>query len=358
MYKRQIEEASEIAIENNRIQDYIKLNELLLRACLQDKDFDGALDCYEIINKLSLNSQVEDGVLFNVATIYLQKKMLDEAIEIYEKLIDNEDYSIHFNCKVNLAICYREQGKIDKSLSILADVNILDIFDESYLIEYELVYSKSLIKKGDYKNAILRLINAVYIIEKKMESILKLYYRRGIREKYVPRLEHLIISIPSEFLTKNILYVIAFTRSNQTSDWMNILQWCNELYKNESIPEKIILDVEEKIKFVVDNGAPFLYGMIEKYDDHCDRFHSWRWDDLTAIINNISLKYNIIHPLTLECTENIYKSLLKKIENASLIISFLSIDRKLLLINDNEFSLISINEDIFSNYIYKIKKYK
>ncbi|EGQ9099757.1 tetratricopeptide repeat protein [Vibrio alginolyticus] len=355
---RAIEEAMELAIESNRLQDYLNLNKLLLRACFHDKDLDGALGCYEVINELSESSQIEDGVLLNVATIYLQKDMLDEAIEIYENLIPNEDSSIQFNCEINLAICYRKKGDVVKSISVLESANSHDIFDEDYLIEYELVYAKSLICNGNYKDAILKMINAVSIIEYKMKSIFKLYYRRGIRERYVSRLEHLIISIPSEYITKNILYVIAFTRSNQTSDWMNILQWCNELREIEVVPDNVILDIEEKIQFVADNGAPFLYGMIEKYDDHYDRHNSWRWNNLTASINDIAIKYNIDHPLTPECTKNIYKRLLKEMRYSSLIISFLSIDRKLMLIHENDFNIVSIDEDIFSNYITNASKYK
>lgn len=336
---RAIEEATELAIENNRLQDYLNLNKLLLRACYLDEDLDGALDCYKIIKDLSASSEVEDGVLFNIATVYMQKDMLDEAIEIYENLISHEDYSIQFNCEVNLAICYRKKGDIGKSLSVLENANSLNVFDEDYLIEYELVYSKSLICNGNYKDAILRMINAVDIIEYKLKSILKLYYRRGIRERYVSRFEHLLINIPPEHLTKNTLYIIAFTRSNQTSDWMNILQWCDELHDNKVVPNNVISDVEEKIQFVADNGAPFLYGMIEKYDDHYDRHNSWRWNDLTTSINDIALKYDINHPLTPECTKNTYKKLLMEVKNSSLIISFLSIDRKL-IIKDEFFTSI------------------
>jgi tetratricopeptide (TPR) repeat protein len=355
---RAIEEATELAIDNNRLKDYLNLNKLLLRACYHDEDLDGALDCYKVINELSEFSQVEDDVLLNVATVYLQKDMLDEAIEIYEKLIPNEDLSIQFNCEINLAICYRKKGNIAKSLFILESVNNSYIYDEDYLIEYELIYSKSLICNGDYKDAILRMINAVDIIEHKMKSILKLYYRRGIRERYVPRFEHLIINIPSKNIDENIMYVIAFTRSNQTSDWMNILQWCNELHESEVVPDHVILDIEEKIQFVADNGAPFLYGMIEKYDDHYDRHNSWRWNNLTASINDIALKYNISQPLTPECTKKVYKQLLKEVKESSLIISFLSTDRKLMLIQENEFNIVTIDENIFSNYIINASKYK
>ncbi|EGR0804621.1 hypothetical protein EX462_23585, partial [Vibrio alginolyticus] len=151
---RAIEEAMELAIESNRLQDYLNLNKLLLRACFHDKDLDGALGCYEVINELSESSQIEDGVLLNVATIYLQKDMLDEAIEIYENLIPNEDSSIQFNCEINLAICYRKKGDVVKSISVLESANSHDIFDEDYLIEYELVYAKSLICNGNYKDAI------------------------------------------------------------------------------------------------------------------------------------------------------------------------------------------------------------
>lgn len=354
---RAIEEASDLARENNKLKEYIELNKLLLRACFHGEDLNGALECYEIIKELSPNTAIDDGVLLNIGVVYLQQNRIDEAIEIFESLIHYYDESIKFNCKVNLAICYRKKGFSNKSVFILENLDKSKIVDEDYLIEYELVFAKSLVHSEYYEKAILRMLNAVNLIEHKMTSVIKLYYRRGIRERYVSRLENIILSIPPEEISNNILYIVAFTRSNQTSDWMNLLQWCDTVYKNKDVSSIDSLELEKSVQYVADNGAPFLYGMLEKYDDHHDH-HSWRWDNLTSIINDVSSKHKIPLPLTPECTKKIYNSLLEYSKSSSLIVSFLSISGKLMLINDGKYEFVTLDESIFLNHIEMIQKYK
>lgn len=354
---RAIEEASELARKNNKLREYIELSGLLLRACFHAEDLDGALECYEVIKKLSPSTAIDDEVLVNIGTVYLQQDRIGEAIKIFETFIHHCNESIKFICKINLAICYRKKGDTSKSLSILENLDKSKIVEEDCLIEYELVFSKSLVHSEYYEKAILRMLNAVNLIEHKMKSVIKLYYRRGIRERYVARLENLILSIPPEKINNNILYIVAFTRSNQTSDWMNILQWCDTVYKNKEVSSKDSLKLEKNIQYVADNGAPFLYGMFEKYDDHYD-CHSWRWDNLTSIINYVSSKYKIPPPLTPECTKSIYNSLLEKAKSSSIIISFLFLGSKLMLINNDKYDIVTIDECTFINHIEMIQKYK
>lgn len=355
---RAIVEASEIAMENDKLKEFIGLHKLLLTACFHDKDLDGAIECYEIIKQLSTDVPIDVDVMFNIGTVYLQKNRLDEAIEIFEKIISHDSALIKFNCQANLAICHRQKNNINKSLSILEKMDSSCIHDVDYVIEFELIYSKSLILGGKFSEAIVRMTNAVKLIEYKMESVLKLYYRRGLREKYVSRLERLILSIPPEKINTDILYVLSFTRSNQTSDWMNILEWCDGVYENVKVSIKDISDLEISVQHVANNGAPFLYGMLEKYDDHHDVHNRWRWDNLTSIISTISNNYNIQSPLSIKCTERIYEILLAKVNNSSVIISFLSMDRKLMLINKGKFEVVTLDEELFFGYLSKVFKYK
>jgi tetratricopeptide (TPR) repeat protein len=359
---RAISEAIELAHKNNCIKEIFDLHKLLLIACFVDEDLDGALDCYGYVKELSeyTGIVIDNNTLFNVGTVYLQKDMFDEAIEIFNKIVVIEDEVVQFNCKLNLSICFRKTGRLDESLCLLEEIGIrLEVeIDIDNLIEYQLVYAKSLIDNEDFCESIEHLKTAVEYIEKSMDSVFKLYYRRGVREKYIVRLERMLLSIPTEYMNEGILFILSFTRSNQTSDWLYILDWCDTFYGNETAQDEDIQCLKTAISDVAVNGAPFLYGMIEKYDDHHINIDAWRWDNLNEIIDRLVKKYNINSPLAQAKVDSIFVLFIDRIKNNSIIVSFLSLNKKLLVVHEGRFDLISIDEGLFEEYFSAVLKYK
>ena len=357
---RTIEEAIEIAQEHHKIKDVIELYELLLVACYKDGDLDGALACYEAVQDITqqVGIRLKDSTLLNIGTIYIAKDRCAEASPIFSKLISSSDVRLSFVSKVNLAICHRKENKLNKSLALLDEIVCPVGGDVDHLIEYELVYAKSLIENGDYKESIIRINNAIYHMENSMDCVIKLYYRRGVREKYVFRLERLILTIPEEELNQDILQIISFTRSNQTSDWLYILDWCDELYEQEIISEKETLNLKESIKNVAENGAPYLFGMLEKYDDHHIHPDAWRWDELTKSINSIVKKYNVNKPLDKSSVKYLSEIFKERIATNSVVISFIHIASKIMIIHKDKFEIIPLDKGMVSNHILDISKYK
>ncbi len=357
---RTIEEAIELAIEDDNTEEYIDLHQLLFSACFTDHDLDGALEISNMLEEFTDKYEIvlDDQFIMNTATIYLQKTNYKKAIELYLQLLDSSDTTLIFSCKLNLAICYRNIDQIDDSLILLKELESYDDIHIEQLIEYELVYAKSLIVNSQFKDSIEHIKNAINYIDDLLKCVIKLYYRRGIREKFVGRIEHLLVLIPTSEMNEGILYIISFTRSNQMSDWLHILEWCDSIYDSKIINSDDKLELKDHIYNIAANGAPFLYGMLEKYDDHHTHHDAWRWDNFSSFIDRLVINYTVSKPLFNLTTETAYNLLMEKRLKNSIIISMYSVNRTFLVIHSDKFERININEEILSSFVSSTVKYK
>ena len=357
---RAIEEAIELAIEDDNTEEYIDLHQLLFLACFTDHDLDGALEISNMLEKFTNKYDItlDDKFIMNTATIHLQKNNYKKAIQLYLQLLDSSDTTLIFSCKLNLAICYRNINQINDSLILLKELESYDDIHIEQLIEYELVYAKSLIANSQFKDSIEHIKNAINYIDDLLKHVIKLYYRRGIREKYVGRIEHLLVLIPASEMNEGILYIISFTRSNQMSDWLHILEWCDNIYDSKVINSDEKLELKDHIYNIAANGAPFLYGMLEKYDDHHTHHDAWRWDNFNSFIDKLVIKYTVSKPLDNLTTEIAYNMLMEKRLNNSIIISMYSVNRTFLVIHCDKFERININEEVLSSFVSSTVKYK
>ena len=358
---RTIHEAIDLAKENNDAEEFVILYQLLFRACMVDGDLNGALGIAEMLEKftseygITLNNEF----IFNTATMYLQRTNYEKAIELYLQFSDSTEPQIIFNYKLNLSICYRNINQVDDALILLKELENYTNMNIEQLIEYELVYAKSLIVNNQFDESIEHIKNAINYIDHLLQSVIKLYLRRGIREKYVNRIEHLLVLIPASKMNEGILYTISFTRSNQMSDWLHILEWCDNIYINEVISNDEKLELKKHIYNIAANGAPFLYGMLEKYDDHHTlNIDAWRWDNFNNFINQVVNKYAVPKPLCNIRIINTYPMLIEKRLKNSIIISMYSINKTFLIIHNDKFELIKVNEEVFSSFISSTVKYK
>jgi len=273
-------------------------------------------------------------------------------VKIFNSLVDSSNITLKFNCKLNLSICYRYDGDINKSLQLLEEIEYIEVNNIDYDIEYHLVYAKTLIEAKMYTESILHLKHAVSDMDNLISTVIKLHFRRGVREKYIKRLELLILSIPSQYLDKNALYVISFTRSNQTSDWLYLLAWCDDIYSNPLITKQEKENLATKINNVASNGAPFLYGMREKYDDfYPTNFDAWRWDELALLTNELVHKYSLNEPQSKSKALNISKLMKHRLNDNSMIISFISLNSKIMIVHKDSFEVISLDQKQISEYI-------
>ncbi len=121
---RTIHEAIDLAKENNEVEEFVILYQLLFRACMADHDLKGAIEIAEMLEKFTNEYGITlgDEFIMNTATMYLQSSNYEKAIVLYLLFFDSTESQIIFNCKLNLSICYRNIDQIDHSLLLLKEL--------------------------------------------------------------------------------------------------------------------------------------------------------------------------------------------------------------------------------------------
>ncbi|MCG7514374.1 tetratricopeptide repeat protein [Vibrio sp. MMH1-50] len=352
---RTIDELLEIAKKRKRITLISKVYDLYLFTLLKENDINTAISISSFIRDRIGWNLIKKSTAHNMAVALLKAEFYEQAIEIFSE-IENSTIplsEINFSCRINLAICYRETGEHDRSISILEELDYYYMPDINSQIEFELVYAKSLISTGRFYDSISRVILAIESIEELLQDIYKIYYRRGVREYYVHRIEILIIKIPVSYFDKRVLNILCFTRQNQCSDWMHLLDWSDKIYFNPKIEEVDKADLKRKISSVASSGSPFKYGMHEKYDDHLDKTYNNDWLELGDTISNIRRKYGENSPFSLE--KNKINSAL---HSNSLLISFLEVSNKIVLFNGDKFTESNLDRDTLIHFMESFYRYK
>jgi hypothetical protein len=161
-------------------------------------------------------------------------------------------------------------AKADKYLDQARSM-VDDDTDDRVRIEIELVAAKTSAKREDYSGTVDGLVQAIGLIDESINDAGRLHYRRGVRENYRNRISNILASIPDKGDGKQILPIIAFLKSNSTSDWLSLLDWYDSVVSNVGVPEALRVRLRAAIDRVAGTGAPILYGFREKYDE------PWAW---------------------------------------------------------------------------------
>jgi hypothetical protein len=110
------------------------------------------------------------------------------------------------------------------------------------------------------------LSRAVACLDELLAPLNRLHYRRGVRERYVPRFEGLLQALPEQGAVEAVLSPISTIYGGLIADWMAVLDWGAAVaLDNPYTPTaQSVLDL---LREIAKQGAPFLYGYREKYDD-------------------------------------------------------------------------------------------
>jgi hypothetical protein len=176
---------------------------------------------------------------------------------------------------INLAVCCRETGEYaraielaERAIEILAQMEEDELFRAGEApIEARLVAASCRLRTNDTGVASQHLRAAIFLIDGLLDSASRLHYRRGIRARHVRRVRATLAELPPNGSVSDILHAIAFTRCNAMVDWFALLDWCENLFGNFSVPEDLRRRLENTLAEVIALGAPVLYGFREKYDD-------------------------------------------------------------------------------------------
>jgi len=125
-------------------------------------------------------------------------------------------------------------------------------------------------------------------LDRQLADALRLHYRRGLRERYIVRLEGLLRSLPANGTVVDALLLIVATRSNATGDWMAIMSWAAQLRQESNFPSALADELGNTRHRIRNLGAPHLYGFREKYDDPWSGGDSgYDWDKLSQLCARI-----------------------------------------------------------------------
>jgi len=258
-----------------------------------------AVDLYE-----TLDIPVPNHLVVNIATAAMQTNDHQRAIESYEFVLSSlvDDSTERFPILTNLSACYRQIGDLGKAKERLfkaREVIGSNNDDTNYecRIELELISAAIYIEDEDFNSAASSLKEAVEWLFQILDNVLKLHYRRGVRERYVPRIEGLLCKFPEEGDVGNIIPLLAFSRSNQASDWMHILSWYEEISEILTVEDKARLD--NIIIRLTNFGVPFLYGYREKYNDPFESDLSPDpWPQFNELSLEVCARYGFREPLS------------------------------------------------------------
>lgn len=208
----------------------------------------------------------------NTASAMMNTGAHKEALENLEAILPTiapEDQHVRFQVYVNIAVCRRELGDLPGARTALVQAreNVAPHYPPEVRLELELVEARVMSEAADSPAMLATLSNAVTCLDELLASLNRLHYRRGVRERYVPRFELLLRSLPDQGPVDALLAPIAAVHGGLLADWMAVLDWGAAIASDSSLPIPAKSSVLGLLRKIAQQGAPFLFGFREKYDD-------------------------------------------------------------------------------------------
>ncbi|WP_343613263.1 hypothetical protein [Novosphingobium sp.] len=240
------------------------------------------------------NAQGSDPTLrlrHNLATAQMELGHLEEAADIYLSLIDiAEDADFKGVLHVNLASCLRRQRALPQASASIGRAR--DQFDKDttydILLELEIVSASIAIDSGDQFETGARLRDAAAMLDRGLQSVLRLHHRQGLREHYIRQLEGRLSQVASQGLASDITPVIAVIYGSVIADWLALLDWVGSLRSSDRLSEPDLQELRERIAAVRTFGAPFSLSSDEQSDNPWDSNLTGKpWDELGETISRL-----------------------------------------------------------------------
>lgn len=380
---RAIYDAQEIAKETKNMEkSQILILETNGRVALAEGDLNCAdiefQKCLEIYKYINEPPSFE--LRANIALVKLRQKDYLAAKEIYELLITIHTESpddIHtMQIKTNLLVCYRElrESESFENLSRLIEAEI-GAFNLEFRIEARLILAKSYFQIDKGTQGSIQLKTACIDVQEQIDQYYRLHYRRGVRERYLPRVRHMLPYLNNSGNSEDIVYMLASCSSNALLDWLSVLEWVDHVKQSEKIALSQKQELAVKIKELINYGTPFLYGYREKYDDPFEQAnndlaskvgeeiaratdYSLPWREFNYLVSHICQEYTLPSPFAGATIQNCVDLLTKKqLSSSGFLFSFICNEISvIILLYKNKFLKVEIPTTSifeFSTALYK-----
>lgn len=300
---RSLADAEDLARDSDLLHQYVEVLSALHAVCLQEGDHAHAKRMWPTLKEKysELGQPIPVHLVVNRATALLQTGDPKGAKDGFEEaLVAMEPGSaMRFGVLVNLSACLRDLGERAQSDDRMSEARkllfALENVDPEQPLEMELIAAKNAVLSGDFVEAASCLNRAITSLDDAVNLVEKLHYRRGLRERYVPRIERLLASLPSTGRAADVIAIVAGTRANRVSDWLHFLDWTRALALKLSKSEKDQLD--HLVATLASHGAPHLYGFHEKYDDPMSSFSMTDpWRDIAEYADTACMRHGVSRP--------------------------------------------------------------
>ena len=235
-------------------------------------------------------------LLGNLGVAYMNSNEEEKAIGYFEQTLASADCTdyMKITARGNLSVCLRRCGRLVEAENLLAIAEaalVDDVQNQEGLLEISLSGAKLAVERRDAPLLIKRLHDASSHLDRILSDVLRLHHRRGIRERYITRIEGLLRELPPTGNTTDALLPIIATRGNAMGDWLTILSWASDVRRSRPALDETVLQLDHALKAIREIGAPHLYGYREKSDDAWNIFNTTRvWDELSNIAATIDFQ--------------------------------------------------------------------
>jgi len=243
-----------------------------------------ALSAYQ---ELALEPPPE--LLGNLGVAYMNTGSEEKAIEYCESALASSRCTAGLSVFVrgNLSICLRRCGRLADAEAVLAQAEAA-IAPEGQSVEGVLEVCLSGAKlaaaNSDAPKLARRLSDAARHLDEVLSNVLRLHHRRGIRTRYICRIEGLLRDLPSTGNATEVLLPMLAVRGNAMGDWLTILSWASKVAQSRCASNRLIERLNRNLLQIRAVGAPHLYGYREKWDDAWSAYNRVElWDELSNI---------------------------------------------------------------------------
>lgn len=349
-------DAENLACDSKLLQEYTDVVSALYSIALLEGDHKFAVRIWPTLKQkyVELGKAIPTHLAVNHATLQLQTGEHKTAREEFEEALVGVEQGEDFDDKrsrilINLSACLRELGEHELSDARLAEArHLLSTFenvDPEFPLEAELIGAKNAVAKGDLVETAACLNRAAQCLDAGVGLVEKLHYRRGLRERYIPRIERLLASLATTGHAADVIPVIAATRANRMSDWLHFLDWAKMLATMLSPEEKA--ELEHLVDHLAGHGSPHLFGYREKYDDPMSAIKTPDpWRNIAEYADRVSARHNVSRPFEGATSESIAVTITQRLgEGYAILVNMVASGHKMLLLIGERYVLCDIPQE-------------
>lgn len=361
---RTLGDAQVIARDNKLTQQYLDAVSALHGICLQKEDHAYAEHIWGKVSLTCADAGISMPIqmMVNRATTLFQTGDLEPARSGFEEALAamEPEGGNYLAVLINLSACLRDLGQRSQSDLRMAEARgilaTLKTLDPELPLELELIAAKSAVHHSDFGEAASCLRSAIKSLDAAVGLVEKLHYRRGIRERYVPRIEGLLARLPKSGSAAGIVPVIAATRANRMADWLHFLDWVRTIASKLSPTEKDELD--RLVLRLANHGAPHLYGLRERADDPMSPSGiPDPWRDLAEYVDRTCPRYGVGRPFDHASSKSATELIKRRLaEGYAVLVNMFTAGAKMLLLIGEQYvfcDLPAVETKAFSNTLLR-----